>query len=110
MTRRKVMAVSVVLMGQMCRSWIAAAPGRSARKDRTAPSSTPSGTALKDMPTEFRNRPHVLHRMTAQMIKLMAGSSHSLAVQRISAADTTTPHRHSEDVAQIVPGVGHQRG
>src|SRR5205085_2666464 len=82
--REPVRAVSVVLIGQMCRSCTAVTPGTAARKSRTAPSSIPSGTASRPIFTLARSRPHEPQPITPTISKLVKGSIHAAPVHSTS--------------------------
>ena len=91
MTRWQVSAVSVVLIGQMCRSWTEVTPGRAARKARTSVGSMWRGAAAIAISNNSLSRPQVPQTIAALTARLTSGSSHSQPVTRTARPAATTP-------------------
>ena len=99
MTRCAVSAVSVVLMGQMCKSWTASTPGCAFRKVRTPTSSIPGGTPSRPSFIESLNRRQDETPITATIARLATGSIHVCPVRVISSPAPTTPTETSASPA-----------
>ena len=99
MTRCVVSAVSVVLIGQMCRSCTASTPGCAARNRRTPASSIPGGTPSRPSFIESLNNRHDDSPITATITRLVAGSIHVRPVSVISRPAPTTPTETSASPA-----------
>ena len=91
MTRWQVRAVSVVLMGQMCRSCRAVTPGRAPRASLTLRGSMASGTACSTMLRDSRKRPQVPQMIRPEITRLTRGSMKVQPVSQMTPPATTTP-------------------
>ena len=98
MTRCAVSANSVVLIGQMWRSWIRATPGRAPRCASTASGSMPRGTPASAMVTDSRSMSTEAIRMIAATIRLAIGSTQTQPVSGMRDA--------GDDHARRDQGVG----
>ena len=89
----------MVLIDQMCRSWVSDTPGRSSRNCRTCCASTLAGTAASTIRSDSFSSDQVDSTISATITRLTAGSIQLQPVYMMAAPDTTTPSEMTASAA-----------